>query len=218
MRSTTPFVLTASALCLVLSACSGPTIDIGGKGLISVDKVAPPGAEQLMPPSWSIGDRFVYRKGGLRSVAYRVIEAGKDSYVLEEEKTKLRMRLSKKLEEQGRYLPGREDIVRMRNSVDFVLTWPLWVGKKWGCHFMERDANGVLPVLASYYCDREEELVTAAGRFRCFRIWRTAELDVKEEWYDRVSVHWYAPKVGWFVRSLEDSQLLELEGYERQKR
>ncbi len=107
---------------------------------------------------------------------------------------------------EKRYLPS-----------DRVLHWPLWVGKTWSCQFMEVSKDGVQPIRVIYHCEAQEPIQTRAGTFDCLRIRRIARLEIPGRIYlDKVSLLWYSPKVGWWVRKLEDGIETELTDYQRQ--
>ena len=55
-----------------------------------------------------------------------------------------------------------------------------------------------------------------AGSFDCFRIWRRSQPLIEGSYLDKVSLLWYAPEVGNFVRRLEDNAVTELESFHRQ--
>ena len=92
------------------------------------------------------------------------------------------------------------------------------VGKKWSCHYVDQ-IPGVdcRPLRVHYHCDAEEEVVTAAGTFRCLRIWKTAQLEIPGRVFmDQVTLSWYSPEVGYYVRRLDNGTRIDLESFHRQ--
>jgi hypothetical protein len=168
-------------------------------------------------PRWHAGDRFVYKKGAADLYAYRVEKGEEGGWRLVEEKSSLATLLTGDLAERGQERPGHPPSRAAYKPADVKLHWPLWVGKRWGCHLLyERaDTEHPLPLMVGYHCDREEEVEVPAGRFRCLRIWRRARVAAPGDYLERVSLLWYAPEAGCFVRRLEGGVLLELQELHR---
>ncbi len=208
-------VLCASAL----AACQGapPAPPLVGQGLVTVDRTPPEGAATFARPEWLVGDRFVYERGGRMQIPVRVSKADEQGYVLVDERAGLELLLDRDLGELGERVPADPSRDRRRDPVDARLTWPLWVGKRWTCHYVQRAADGSgLPILATYTCDAIETVTVPAGTFDALRIWRRARPAVEGEFLDATEVGWYAPAVGWFVRRLADGTLTELREFDRQ--
>ena len=214
----TAAVLASFALALTIACSSTPPAPQTGKGMLSVDREPPEGAKVFEQPTWTVGDNFVYRRGGQSRLNFRVIEATEAGFVIEDVQSKMRRRFSPELAELGRFFPKREGFVRLTSPQDFRLKFPLWVGKKWSCHFVDNRPGEQLAIIASYHCDKLETLDTKVGPLECLRIWRTARLESTDKFYDRVSVAWYSPEVGFFARRLEGDQLFELEEFEHQNK
>ena len=59
------------AAAVLLPACTAPQAlpEGHGRGLVSWDRVPPAGAEAFDRPEWTVGDRFIFRRGeGVRLV------------------------------------------------------------------------------------------------------------------------------------------------------
>jgi len=208
-------------LCLSVSlatACaSQPDRAATGKGLLSFDREPPEGAKVYEAPVWTVGDHFVYRRGGRVRNDFRVVDVSEAGFVLEETGSHVYQKLTRGLAELARVAPDK-NLHRVLSPADFQLSFPLWVGKKWSCNFIDRSPDGQREINASYHCDKLEKIETKAGTFECLRIWRTARWVTTEQFYDRVSVAWYSPEVGFFARRLEGDQLFELEEFEHQRK
>ncbi len=206
---------------LFLAACATPAAlpPGSGAGLVSWDREAPTAAESFPAPHWMVGDRFVYEKGGIARLAYRVQSADpKQGYTLREEKSGLLLHLTPELAEVGQEMPGEPETRRRIDPYDAIFSFPLWVGKRWSCEFLsKRPDQPPLPLLVNYSCDALETITVPAGSFRCLRIWRRARVAAEGNYKERVSLIWYAPEVGWIVRRLDDSLLLELQEAHRQR-
>ena len=211
-------ILFAGALLCGLAACrTVPKPLPPGRGLVSCDPNPPGGAATFSAPGWKVGDRFVYRKGGLSRLAFRVdtCEGGVNRLV--DEQGTMVLRVGDDLSDRGQEKPGDPSATLTYDPADFEVTWPLWQGKRWSCSFTSRAAGRPdLPLLVSYTCDATEDVTVPAGTFRCLRIWRRARLAVEGSWIDRISVAWYSPEAGAFARRLSDSILTELEEFHRQ--
>lgn len=208
MRSLALFLLA------ILSACGGtPTLAEGeGKGLLSADREPPAGAETASRPTWRQGERFIYRRGNAQRFALRVVAAGDDGYVLEDEDSLLRTRLSLDFGEAGQELPEDPESVRVYAPADARYSWPLWVGKRWTTQYLfKAPGRPALPFLATYVCDAIEEVKVPAGKFRCYRVWRRVRPATEGSFLERVTLSWYAPEVGALVKRLDESVLVELD-------
>ena len=135
----------------LLVACAAPA-DAGlrGRGLISVDRAAPASVERVERPEWKLGDRFVYRRGGKIRLEYLLTEKSDQGYVLEEVGSQLEFSLGLDLERKAEAAPNRSTEVRHFAPADHVLTWPLWVGKRWsGEYALEMPGAEPMLVLAA---------------------------------------------------------------------
>ena len=210
-----------------LSACSTSKNAIPrGKGLLSADKSPPKGAKTWAVPGWEVGDRYEFSRGARIPLHYRVLVVGPEERLLLLEGKKHGEKesvlvLGPDLSDRGvwewregmgkgapekRYLPS-----------DPAFHWPLWVGKTWSSQFMEISKDGVQPIRVIYRCEAREPIRTRAGTFDCLRVRRIARLEIPGRIYlDKVSLLWYSPKVGWWVRKLEDGIETELTDYQRQ--
>lgn len=213
-------MIAKSALLVMLAACTTPTPlpdDSFGRGLISVDRAAPAALDQIARPQWRVGDRFVYRRGGKIRLEFLVVEKTEQGYVLQEAGSNMEFALGLDLERLAEGVPGKPEEERRFAPADHVLTWPLWVGKRWSSeyHLISPDSTPI-PILANYECDARERITVPAGSFDCFRIWRRSRPLVDGNYLDKVSLLWYAPKVGYFLRRLEGEIVTELESFQRQ--
>ncbi|GEM_PF-3698050 len=205
----------------LLPSCAASGIPEGeGLGIVAVDREPPKGVRLYPKPVWTPGDRFVYRRGGRVRVEFRVVAVEEDRRVLEEVGSGLVLVLDGELRELGRGVGEEFRYLRRMDPFDARFSWPLWVGKKWACDFLDKNPEGGIRRLrADYECEGKERIVTAAGVFECLRILRRASLLVPgRDYYEQVSILWYAPDVGWFVRRLEEGLMIELEAYQRQRR
>jgi hypothetical protein len=168
-------------------------------------------------PAWKVGDRLVYRKGGVSRLACRVEATVGGVHRLVDEQGGMVTLIGEDLSDRGQEKPGDRSLSVSYDPADFELTWPLWQGKRWSCHYVSRaPGRPDLPLLVTYECDATESVTVPAGTFRCLRIWRRARLAVEGNWIDRISLAWYSPQAAAFVRRLNDSLLTELEEIDRQ--
>jgi len=127
------------------------------------------------------------------------------------------MLYGKDLSDRGQEKSGSPELSVANDPADYTVTWPLWVGKRWSCHYVRRAAGEAdVPLLASYECDGFDTVKVPAGTFRCLRIWRRVRPAAPGNYVERVSIAWYAPEVGTIVRRLNDSMLVEAVEIDRQ--
>jgi hypothetical protein len=119
----------------LLASCQSLGLPPGsGKGIVSFDREPPQGVELFERPVWQKGDRFVYWRGGIMRLAFQVAEQTEDGYVLVDEQTGVRTRLTLDLGFAGSELPGEPESARVEDPAEALLHWPLWEGKRWSCH------------------------------------------------------------------------------------
>lgn len=208
----------AHGVLLALAGCASAGFAEGsGRGLVSADRTAPPGVETFARPTWQLGDRFVFRRGGQLRLEYSVTVAGADGYELREETNGLLHRIDADLGQLSQELPGEPDLARVLAPVDPQFHWPLWAGKQWTGHYLRKSPDGaVVPILVHYHCDLREPVTVPAGTFDALRIWRRTRPALEGTFLDQHELVWYAPAVGYVVRRLGDNTLTELEEYQRQ--
>jgi hypothetical protein len=201
---------------LVAGAChSTPPPPLpSGLGIVASD-TQPTTGELFQQPAWKPGERRVYLRGGTLRLELRV-ESEADGYRLIDDQSGLETLYAPTLAELGQRKKDAPKLALAFDPADHDLTWPLWVGKHWVCHFVSRAAGRPdAPWVAAYHCDAIEQVTVPAGTYRCLRIWRRARPGVPGEFAERTSVVWYAPELGTFVRRLSDGTLTELLALER---
>lgn len=206
-----------SALSLLLSACVSGGIPEGeGQGILAVDAAPPPGVETFARPQWHTGDRIVFLRGGVARDTF-MVEAGADGYRMVDEETGSVVLKDLNLADVGAEMIGDSEPRAVNVPGDARFHWPLWLGKSWTIHFVQKQAGQVIPLIASYRVEAEETVTVPAGTFRTLRILRTIRPATEEPVWPQQSLHWYAPEIGLEVRSLVRSLLFELDEYQKQR-
>lgn len=205
--------------CVLLAACSGiPTKMPPGKGpgLVTVPKEPPAGVETFPRPKFQRGDRLVFEIGRATKFTMRVTKADEAGYEFAQEGANEVAVYDANLGVMAIRRPGEPHQDEMRAPVDSTFTWPLWVGKRWTCIFMEKNPMaGAWEVAVEYRADAIETIKVPAGEFRCVRIWRHS-VPTRGRFARATSIYWYAPKVGFWVKKLDDGIQTVLIDYERQ--
>lgn len=220
-----PMRLLILVLSFAIAACHStppPTkaIDGAGRGLIAFDKAPPQGAKTYEQPTWHKGDRFVMLRGGHQRIAFTVSEVTGQGYTLTDESNNELLR-GLDLSTRGERAHGETHNAHDLLPGDTRFHWPLWVGKRWRCEYLDKTLGGaVLPIETAYEVEGLDTVVVPAGTFQALRILRTSRLiaEEKDAYLDRVSLAWYAPDIGMEVRQVtgETSMtLVEWTGVER---
>lgn len=205
--------LALSSLTLLAGCRSTPPLP-PGQGLLSADSAAPAGVERFEAPRWSVGDQLEYQRGGVQRLRQLVTEHS-DGWGLVSVESRRTLVLDHGFGQLGEVDEKGEPVVIL-DPVDPALHFPLWVGKRWSAEFVRRAPGGTdIPLLVHYHADQMETLELPIGRVRALRIWRRLSLAKEGDFYDRTSLLWYAPELGFFVRRLEDGVLLDLVSVQR---
>ncbi|HLU38558.1 MAG TPA: hypothetical protein VK081_04185 [Planctomycetota bacterium] len=203
----------------LLAACASPSLPEGtGRGLLSHDRTPPEGVPGVQAPRWQPGDRFVFQRGNVQRLVFHV-EPRDDRLLLVDEGSGERQVLATDLTDLGHEVleDGEARTAVALAPGDVRYHWPLWVGKRWSCHFLRKvPGHPPLPLLVSYVVEAAEPVTTPAGRFETLRILRRATVAAEGTYLERASLVWYAPEAGIEVRRLEDGILTELVELHRQ--
>lgn len=202
---------------LVVAACRStpeqkPVAEGQGKGLIAFDPTPPPGAKTWPQPEWRKGDRYVLLRGGQEKMAFSVTEVSEQGYVISDTAGHEYVR-GKDLSNRGERPRGAAQLVHELAPGDVRFHWPLWVGKRWRCHFLDKNVDGsVLPIEVAYTVEDVDTITVPGGTFEALRILRTSRLVLEgpDKFFDRDSVIWYAPSIGLEVRQFLDENRVEL--------
>lgn len=203
----------ASFVLLLAAACQGTAggvPDGEGRGLLQVDP-QPDGARTWSRPQWSVGDRFSLVRGEQLRGTFEVVAVEDGAYVLDMGGDR-QLRRDADLGNLGEWVGGEPR--RLMTPADARYHWPLWVGKRWQCEFVDRVAGGeALPMLASYHVEELDRVEVPAGTFEALRIRRTLRLALpaaEGRFLTRTQMIWFAPDEGVEVRQLLGDTLVEL--------
>ncbi len=201
-------------LLLGAAACAGAPEAPGapestGRGIVEFDREPPAGAATWQRPLWRVGEKFVLRRGERVQGEFRVTAIEDGAYVLDTGGGPL-LRRDLDLGNLGEWAPDGTAL-RVLAPVDARYHWPLWVGKRWTCEFVDR-ARGAQPLAmqASYLVEDLDTITVPGGTFEALRIVRTVRLAGTDRYLTRTQIAWYAPAVGTEVRQLAGDTLFEL--------
>lgn len=182
-----------------------------GRGLLAFDAEPPVGAVLWQRPEPRLGDRFTLLRGGHTRLTFRVVEVGANGSTLQDEQGH-RLRRDVELGHLGEWGATGETAIQRLSPVDARFHWPLWVGKKWRCEYVDSTAGGAsLRIEAAYLVEGLDTVVVPAGTFQALRIVRRATLKTDGDLFlDRTTFRWYAPSIGLEVRRVVDDTAFEL--------
>lgn len=205
-------------LFFAFGACQGapPSMPDGmGRGLVQADAAPPAGATTWARPEWQKGERFAAVQGERSHGAYVVVAVEPEAYVIDIGPG-LQQRRDRDLGNLGEWMVADNAPLHLISPVDVRYHWPLWVGKRWSCEFVDRMRGGVaMPMRATYVVEGLDTVTVAGGTFDALRIVRTLHrLDAPEQFHARTQVTWYAPAVGFEVRQLA-GEVVELMQHSR---
>ena len=207
------------ALFVAFAACQGapaPTMPDGmGRGLVQFAAAPPAGAATWARPEWQQGERFTAVQGERSQGAFVVVAVEPEAYVLDVG-SGLHLRRDRDLGNLGEWVAAENTPLHLLSPVDVRYHWPLWVGKRWSCEFVDRVRGGAsMPMRATYLVEGLDTVTVAAGTFEALRIVRTLHrLEAPEQFRARTQVTWYAPAVGFEVRQLA-GEVVELAAHSR---
>lgn len=213
MRSLTWFALLL--LSVSPSACKGaPAMPPGeGRGLVAFDAEPPAGAELFQRPTWRVGDRQALLRGGQMRLQLTVTRADAGGYVQQDEASGMRLVRDLDLGNVADLPPAKDgdQPLRLVAPRDVRFHWPLWVGKRWRCNFVDKTVEGTaIPLEVSYEVEGIDTVRVPAGTFRCLRLMRVARVDKEGRWLEKSSSIWYAPEAGVEVRQLVEGTMIEM--------
>ena len=203
---------------LLAVSCQSPAEEpeelLVGDGVLQVSEPVAE-ADQCPAPIWGegttppLGSELIFHRGD--AVAHFKIESSPyDGWQMTDVQTGVSQLFGVDWSDMGKDLPEHAGPIQRLLPGDPVLHFPLWVGKTWSANFYSHGVRrDPVKLHATYHCDLREWIETPAGKFNCFRIWRGVEL-AEGDSEARVSIYWYAPEVGFIVKRLDDSKLLEL--------
>ncbi|MFN3242593.1 MAG: hypothetical protein ACE37K_13905 [Planctomycetota bacterium] len=208
-----PRVWSSTFALLALASCSGleGTLPAGeGRGVLQVDP-RPDGVQTWDRPQWSVGDRFSLVRGEQLRGTFEVVAIEDGAYVIDMGDDR-QLRRDLDLGNLGEWVADEPQ--RLMTPADVRYHWPLWVGKRWQCEFVDRVRDGkALPMLASYHVEGMDRIEVPAGTFEALRIARTLRLGVPEaqgKFLTRTQMIWFAPDPGIEVRQLLGDTMVEL--------
>jgi len=181
-----------------------------GRGVLQVD-AQPEGVQTWARPEWAVGHRFSLVRGEQLRGTFEVKAIEDGVYVIDMGEGR-ELRRDADLGNVGEWTDGEPK--RLMSPADARYHWPLWVGKRWQCEFVDRVRDGkALPMLASYHVEGLDRIEVPAGTFEALRIARTLRLGLPEaqgKFLTRTQMIWYAPDPGIEVRQLLGDTLVEL--------
>lgn len=187
-----------------------------GRGLLSSDEQPPPGAVTWARPEWRVGEQFVLVRGEQRKGTLAVAAVTEAHYELDPGSgTRIRVRRDRDLGNLGEWSLAGEPL-HVLAPVDVRYHWPLWLGKRWSCEFVDR-SPGAEPITmrADYLVEGLDTVTVPAGTFEALRVVRTVRrIGEASEFLTRAQVTWYAPAIGCEVRQLVGETFVELAAHE----
>jgi hypothetical protein len=208
--------------CVLLASCQNGPGDVlaggpVGRGLLDVSKEPPAGAKTWTRPTWRVGDSFSMVRGEHMRGTFSVRSIEDGVYVVDMGNGRLVHR-DRDLGNLGEWRADTGVAQRVMSPVDVRYHWPLWVGKRWQCEFVDcvRDGQPVT-MSASYEVEGLDRVEVIAGRYDALRIRRTLRLvDAGEKFLTRTQMIWFAPGPGIEVRQLLGDTMIELAAVVRQ--
>jgi hypothetical protein len=204
------FVLTFAAAFAGCGSAPPPALPDGmGRGLLQADTEPPAGATTYERPDWLVGQSFVLVRGDVAGVQFFVESVDATGYWLRSS-SGVHLRRDRDLGNLGEWENGEP--VHLLSPVDVRFHWPLWLGKRWSCEFVDRaPGDPPLTMLASYEVEDLDTVTVRAGTFEALRIVRTLQLPAAgDRVMSRTQVVWYAPSIGAEVRQILGDTEVEL--------
>jgi hypothetical protein len=202
----------AATLLLLAAACTAPSAASpeSGAGLLEFDAEPPAGAATWPQPTLAPGGHFVLMRGNKARTGF-TIAADERGYLFVDDQGD-RLRRGPDLANLGEWPKEGDEPTHAFAPADQRFHWPLWLGKRWRCQYVDR-LTGVysLLVVSTYVVEDLDSITTAAGTFEALRIVRTTSLIADGgPYFDRVMVIWYAPSIGLEIRQMFSDTAVEL--------
>lgn len=210
--------LFALVAAISFAGCSGApaTLPEGmGRGLLHADAEPPAGVVTYARPDWRAGDAFTLVRGEVLTAKFTIETIDGRGYVVRGPGG-MRLRRDLDLGNLGDWEPEGEEPLHLLSPRDVRFHWPLWVGKKWSCEFVDRARGGAaMKLQAEYEVEDLDTVKVPAGTFAALRIVRTLRLVDSDPVLTRTQVIWYAPSIGAEVRQIVADTEIELVEWRR---
>jgi hypothetical protein len=198
---------------LLFTACAAPSRALPegvGRGLVAFDTTSPEGARTWARPEWHVGDAFTMVRGEHMRATFRVLAVTDEHYAIDPGGGPV-LRRTRDLGNLGEWNAAGEP-QHLLAPVDARYHWPLWVGKKWSCEFVDRGPGAPpVPLRADYVVEDLDTITVPAGTFPALRILRTLRIATAEARYlTQAKLTWYSPDLGIEIRQLDGDSLVEL--------
>lgn len=182
-----------------------------GRGLLEATEAPPEGARTWQRPEWRVGDTFSMVRGEQMRGTFTVAAIEDGAYVVDMGGGRL-VRRDRNLGNLGEWRADSGVARRVMRPVDVRYHWPLWVGKRWQCEFVDQLQGGEPVVMhASYEVEDLDRVEVPAGAFDALRVRRTLRLaDGGDRFLTRTQLIWFAPEPGIEVRQLLGDTMIEL--------
>lgn len=203
---TLPWIIAAAA------CAAPPPVPFGeGAGLLDADATPPEDAVLWDRPEWRVGDTFTLVRGELLRAEFTVAAVDDDGYFVRGPGG-VRLRRDRDLGNLGEWHPTDDVPTHLLSPADVRFHWPLWVGKRWSCEYVDGAAGSPpLRTVASYEVEALDTVTVGAGTFEALRIARTLRLpDLPDSVLTRTQLIWYAPSIGAEVRQIVADTEVEL--------
>lgn len=199
---------------LLLAACGAvaPTLPDGmGRGLLQADATPPAGAVVFERPTWREGCSFTLARGDVVVAKFVVTARSEHGYTVRGPGSVLLER-DLDLGNLGERDAASGEPLHLLSPADVRFHWPLWLGKRWSCEFVDRVRGGpAMTMLANYQVESMDTVTVPAGTYEALRIVRQLRLrDAGERVLTRTQVVWYAPSIGVEVRQILGDTAVEL--------
>jgi hypothetical protein len=220
MRRPSPASLPLAAA-FVFAACQGapapvPLAGEPGRGVVAADTSAPAGAVTWPRPEWRVGDTFTLVRGKVVRGTFTVERADDAGYVLGTGGS-MNLHRDRDLGNLGEWPAEGDQPLHLLDPVDARFHWPLWVGKRWSCEFVDKALGGdALAMHADYVVEDLDSVTVPAGTFEALRVVRTVRLLATDQPHlHRTQITWYAPSIGAEVRQILGDTEVELVEHRR---
>ena len=158
--------------------------------------------EKCEAPVWNVGDRWNYELTKGNTETREVVDISNDLFIVKIEGTQYLSAYDRKTMNLKNFINNTGKQVKAESATRNLYDFPIWVNKKWSDTTVSKPAgtNQVRTYENEFKIVGTELVTTPAGKFECYKIYRTQTSMDSASKPSGVARYWYSPEVKALVK------------------